>query len=837
MSDNIYTPEQQQQMADFFRSMKDIVDTTDPLVQANKEAAAAAKAYADHMKEQWEKGGKSLGGFGKSLIDGKQGFEKYGEAVEQGTQAVGSMAAAMISAATGIPMLGQAVGAAVSFIGKSVRASLKQNDQLYKSYQDLAMMGDVTIGGMTQLQQQLAGLGLTSEEAGKFKELVTKYAPQLAVAEGSLASGVKEFADVAKEVSRGGGKMTRDLLNAGESIESLSDATGFYLQQQTKLGLYSSKSEQQKIKETFEYVQILKELSEIQGISRDEAQKQIDSQKNDYRWQRELAGMGEQEQIRAQEFMSVMGGISKETQDMAIDLKVNRFMRRQENVALSQSVGNFKEIYQKAVVEGSMSMQEAQRQVTAGITKQAEKYKNTGNLYTNGIAGVTLGNQALVKAYEIQGNASKKLSDAQDKRADADNTQVEENARNEQKAASQRETIESIKNKVSKELIDTTTGQIGVIHRLGQSFREMGDWINHFFGGSSSMADDAKTAEDKIKENREKINDAEEERLKNEIKAAKFQEMVAVHHGNVKDILSDLEDERKLKELSNVITGSVESRRAADLELKATYELIKQLKTLNTNITEETEQKSVFEIQQENAKIEAAKRELEKQNRIMKNGGNTGNTGNTSSGSSSSSGGGGGGGTGGRRNSADTGAITDATKAAIAKMQELYPGGRVTSTTGGRHQDPAHPMGMAFDYVLPDDIAPKNKQEADAIAAKLKDQLGARKVLEEYFTQTKYGTGKHMHIDIGAANGGLISGPKSGYPFLGHGTELVIPGADKLKEFKGASKEPLSSIFGGSSNSEMVDLLSELNGKMDTFIYALESNNNIQENILRHMKV
>jgi hypothetical protein len=54
---------------------------------------------------------------------------------------------------------------------------------------------------------------------------------------------------------------------------------------------------------------------------------------------------------------------------------------------------------------------------------------------------------------------------------------------------------------------------------------------------------------------------------------------------------------------------------------------------------------------------------------------------------------------------------------------------------------------------------------------------GISKVIDEYANPTKSATGGHIHAEISAARGAILSGPSGGYqPNLTmHGTEAVIP--------------------------------------------------------------
>ena len=82
-----------------------------------------------------------------------------------------------------------------------------------------------------------------------------------------------------------------------------------------------------------------------------------------------------------------------------------------------------------------------------------------------------------------------------------------------------------------------------------------------------------------------------------------------------------------------------------------------------------------------------------------------------------------------------------------------------------------HSKGRALDFTLND---PRN---AGAVADMIRSIPGITKVIDEYANPSKSATGGHIHAEISAANGAILSGPTSGYkPNLTmHGTEAVIP--------------------------------------------------------------
>jgi hypothetical protein len=82
-----------------------------------------------------------------------------------------------------------------------------------------------------------------------------------------------------------------------------------------------------------------------------------------------------------------------------------------------------------------------------------------------------------------------------------------------------------------------------------------------------------------------------------------------------------------------------------------------------------------------------------------------------------------------------------------------------------------HGQGRALDFTLTD------PSKAAAVAAMIGSIPGISKVIDEYANPSRSATGGHIHAEISAAAGAILSGPKSGYrPNLTmHGTEAIVP--------------------------------------------------------------
>lgn len=130
-----------------------------------------------------------------------------------------------------------------------------------------------------------------------------------------------------------------------------------------------------------------------------------------------------------------------------------------------------------------------------------------------------------------------------------------------------------------------------------------------------------------------------------------------------------------------------------------------------------------------------------------------------------------------------------------------------------------HGQGRALDFTLND------PSKAASIASTISGIPGISRVIDEYANPSKSATGGHIHAEIKAARGAILSGPTSGYkPNLTmHGTEAIVP----LNNLNGAASIP---GMGGMDPGLMMAQLD----KMDEMVSVLKSQLGVSEKLLKY---
>ncbi len=191
-----------------------------------------------------------------------------------------------------------------------------------------------------------------------------------------------------------------------------------------------------------------------------------------------------------------------------------------------------------------------------------------------------------------------------------------------------------------------------------------------------------------------------------------------------------------------------------------------------------------------------------------------------------------------------------------------------------KNLDSQHRKGRAVDFKLqlpPGQEKPTDKQFQE-LSSFLKSNLGFDQVTNEYTKKSAGWTGPHIHAHFNdpqstmmggdnfkmpadvlqAAMGGIASGPKSGFPALLHGNEIIVPLdpnsilADLGKKSKEqiqnemtvmentiVSEKPDTAIFKDIARQNQV-LMEMLGYKLDNVINRLEMGNDTQSKILKY---
>jgi hypothetical protein len=904
-----FTPEQTEQLRVFVDLLGQANREADPSIKAKQEEAKRAKEAADRLKAMSETIQTSVlssfGTFSKGLMSTEQGLNKFSGSITGITNTVGSLAGQFGFA-------GKVLGGFIKVIGEIAGASLKQNDDLMKSYQNLSDMGSVATGGLEGLANQLHRVGLVASEAEKFEKALKPVTGQMAMFGGAVTQGRDKMVEVMAGLIGPNNQFEVSLARLGYSTQDIREGAADFVQRQARLGLAQTKSTEQLRNESHKYMTTMKELQELTGMTRDEQQKAMDMQMADARMSIHLRGLKDDEARNLSQYLVLYEQrFGKEAAAGLKDRIVN-----DGRLTTDLAAGS----YQSATTAYADAIQ-AQKK---GVGQFADSLNNTadvvkrrmdtfgGTLMTSDSAmkdyGLTneLMNGALATNRSTTAGVTKQLKEMGEISANG-SERLNQNIVNEQKMRA----IRIMGDKALYEVGNLTVGMFTKLIDIGYKFAKflatMIDKMSPYIPGmrSTNIAaqfrdmDDIQADKEKIAQSRADI----EQRL-----VDSQRQLANTQEGNLYYALRIKQEQEKQEELKKKLTETQDKQEKVALEtkIKNSQDEITKLKEQKEKVDKDSRVANENIAKAHRAEIERLKKDLEKlkddENKVTEEevemakktvpgfGTMKADTGLKIAGSQGMTTDAGGKEVSKEKLAQRQAAAAELNKTSPERSQEilnkisfknkaentgggdvdpalyglaekvnaLFPGATFTAMNDVYHQvkrpNSRHTAGKALDFALGAN-APRTPEEADAIKEKLKD-IGASKVLDEYFRdKTDSTTGGHFHLEV-ARHGGLFSGPSNGYPVMLHGKESAWP-EEKLKGMlaevqKGSIEQYKNELMNElglkksttattttptNMDPEMMSKLYEMmEQKFNTMISRLETNNSLSEDILTYTK-
>lgn len=219
----------------------------------NKKMEASAKRM-----ENFSKSLEQAKGFGKSLAEGEATLD----------QVIGSVSSAL----RGIPILGGALGATFEMLGKQTQFSIK-------ALSDLSQVGALGAGGIEGFKQQWKS---SQVSLNTFTEYLKQNSVVLADMAGTVGKGAQQFSEFSQTiVTSETGEKLRQL---GVSTDELMEESQSYLKVQTLLGRTQGKSARDLSLSTGSYIEQLDQLARLTGMSRKQQEQLREESLRESRW-------------------------------------------------------------------------------------------------------------------------------------------------------------------------------------------------------------------------------------------------------------------------------------------------------------------------------------------------------------------------------------------------------------------------------------------------------------------------------------------------------------------------------------------------------------------------
>lgn len=278
MADNNLNPEIIQAVNE---ALLNLSSSLNPVAEAERKAAQAKKEVSNALKDLSKEVKNNAIEFTKNTATMTGGTSKYANSVESASSALGSMASILGKGG----LFGKAIGFAISGMGKLAAESLRQNDTLMKTYQDLGKFGANSSSSFKVMMDNFQRAGFTVETAGGFVSALQKAAPELALFGGTVGAGSKRLTEF---FSHNLDATTKHMMRFGMTAEEMFDESAQYVASQSVIGAAKLKTDKQLNAEALQYMETLAEVSMLTGMQKDSLIAQQRAHETDARYQLHL---------------------------------------------------------------------------------------------------------------------------------------------------------------------------------------------------------------------------------------------------------------------------------------------------------------------------------------------------------------------------------------------------------------------------------------------------------------------------------------------------------------------------------------------------------------------
>jgi hypothetical protein len=631
----LITPEHRALVDAFSDAMRTGSREAGAKAEADKQAAAKAEEASQRLKQMNEALRSSVLDMTKNFAAGGEGLSKFGGSVTGAADGVGNFVGKL-------GPLGFVIGGLIKIFGQVAAASLKQNDALMKSYRELAEAGSVS-GSLEQLRDDLHKVGLTSEEAEKFGAMLKKNAPELAAFGGSVTAGKEKLLGVIQGMIGPNNEIERAMAHIGYGAEEMRDATADYIAKQAKLGLSQAKTEAELRQESSKYMVTLRELQELTGMSRDEAQKLMDQQMSEYRYneylrQLELSGKKEEAANLRSYMASYEKTFGKQNANDLMEQIVNKGAAVGE-ASTRAMLSTQNKGYENAMKaqKGQIDMYDGLKDTAAGMRRNMNQLGVAYNQAGQQIGTLTGSNEGLIGMQMMEGKTRQEVQKKLKEAMNTEKDRLDTNVKTEQEARALRiaadkgiyevgNMVVSMFEKLTRAMFGFGKGLAKIIDTISSKIPGMGQThLSDAFRDADDVASDlestrqsrAAIAEDLIA-TKAKLEATEAEIGKQLDIRDKANEQIKIKQKEINDLTANLstmkgEDRRKAymdlevkkKELAQAEHEKKKSEKEFNLAEKDAA-LQKQRKQILDNEQKlQAEDKRIQELEKEQASMEA----------------------------------------------------------------------------------------------------------------------------------------------------------------------------------------------------------------------------------------
>ena len=296
-----------QLMADVNRQMQEYGEVSQETQKKVYDANIKSKHGIENATAAIEGAGKAAGHLAKAgteaakaMYDNKKGAAAFNGSMDSISSAATAAGAALMLMGGPVTMLIGGLTMLAGGVVKLAKVAGEQSDALFKGFQDLSKSGGAASDGMAGLFGDIQKLGLGFQDLENYTQLISSSSKELALFGGSVIDGRKQFANIGKSME----PFRESLFNAGMTQVEINEASMAYLRLQSRIGQTQTKTTQQLADSARKYLIEQDALTKLTGMTRKEqedSREEIRSQERFAGKLMEMRAKGQTDQAKALE--------------------------------------------------------------------------------------------------------------------------------------------------------------------------------------------------------------------------------------------------------------------------------------------------------------------------------------------------------------------------------------------------------------------------------------------------------------------------------------------------------------------------------------------------------
>jgi len=317
-----------------------------------------------------------VGKLGRGAADSAKAMGNSTGSFDDLTGAVNLTIGAVSGLLSAIPVVGSAFSKLGDVAQEAASFAIGQVQKNYTAFQDLAKAGQIGADGVVGMANQFEKAGMP---LATYSKLLTKNSEDLAFFGGSARAGASKFTNVMESMKKGEGMRLRNL---GFSLEEMGDTVIDFQKTYQRMGMLQSMTQEELTNASIEYGKELDMIAKVTGQQREAVQKNRETMLADTRfraWQNQQTT--DEGKKRAQAAGDLVMDLKRMAPTMAEGIK-DLFASGGIPVTdagkrlVQQGMGPTIERIRKSMMDGSMDMATARKEMFSAALENRDKFKD-----------------------------------------------------------------------------------------------------------------------------------------------------------------------------------------------------------------------------------------------------------------------------------------------------------------------------------------------------------------------------------------------------------------------------------------------------------------------------